>query len=472
MMKIILPLFFLLFNFLHAQTNYNQLANWYYHPDKAINFIESYDLDIAVINKNLGIDSVIAIPNNAGINTGVDVFWVHPTELTNPPWFPTTIPIDSQNTPYIGSVILAQGALLAKYGRFFAPKYRQASPASFLGTTFTEQQRAEALLETYSDIRAAFLNYLNNHNNGNKIIIAGHSQGSFILAMLLREFFDNDPSLRDRLVTAALGGMGYVYAAPNTYDGGWWENIPICTLPNECGCVHYWRSYKETEDLPLPKTTFPSFNQVLVDSGKVFRTTDLSNDRLLQDSLYYGTSSVYLRYYITPDAAHNLGNGTNFIAFDSMYTARFKRESNVEIGLAVDVVPNPGDPRPNELASLQNPPIFSPGDLHVKDYHIYIWALLEQIDAKLNGCSAITPIDPIFQEGSLMVFPNPNAGTFRVRLDPAFIWEPGEKWTIVDILGREVLSLEMSSVEEEFRLDKRGVYFLRSKYGIQKIVVD
>lgn len=206
-----LLLFLLIGNVLNAQTDYSQLTNWYFHPDKLINIVEIYDLDIAVIDKNLNVDSIIEIENNAGIDTGVDVFWVHPTQLTSIPPFPTSVPLDDQPSSTISATILAQGSLLAKYGRFFAPRYRQASPSSFLGGSFSDQERATALIETYSDIKAAFLYYLEHYNNGNKIILAGHSQGSYLLGMLLRDLFDNNPDLRAQLVTAALGGMGFVY---------------------------------------------------------------------------------------------------------------------------------------------------------------------------------------------------------------------------------------------------------------------
>lgn len=392
-MKRTFTLFILIPYILSAQTDYKQLTNWYYHPDKVFNFIENYDLDIAVIDQNLEIDSIIQVENNSGTNTGVDVFWVHPTHLTNPPSFPTSISIQNQDVNYIGLAILGQGALLSKYGRFYAPKYRQASPSAFLGFGYTASQRANALIDTYSDIKAAFLNYLNNHNNGNKIILAGHSQGSFLLAMLLRDLFDSNPLLKDQLVTASLGGMGYVYSSPDTFQGGWWQNMPLCTITNECGCVHYWRSYEHSEDIPTPNPNFPSFNQILVDSGLVYRITDLDNDLFRQDSLFYGLTASPLRYYITPDASYNLAAGYNNIAFDSLYSINFKRESKSEVGLSLERIDYVDDLRPNDIDSMQTNPFFSEGDLHTKDYHIYIWSLMEQIDSKLDECQTTTSIN-------------------------------------------------------------------------------
>lgn len=365
--------------------NYDSMDNWYYHPDQPFNFLETYDLDIAVIDENLIISSNIEINNNATTNTGIDVFWVHPTHLNNPPTIPGTVSIDNQDTNYIGLSILAQGALLAKYGRFFAPKYRQATPASFLSTFHTDEERAVGLLEAYSDIKASFQNYLDNHNNGNKIILAGHSQGSFLLAMLVRELFDTNPELREKLITAALGGMGYVYSADNSTLGGWWQNIGLCKFTSECGCVHLWRSYENDLAIPEPNSTLPSYSETLKNSGLVFRTTDENNDTFFQDNLIFDTQSSPLRY-ITPGIQYSFSNGANFVAFDNMYTGRFKRESTIKTGLAVDYIANIADQRPNELGNLTNPSTFEVGDYHIKDYHIYIWALMQQIDDKINTC--------------------------------------------------------------------------------------
>jgi len=368
-----------------SKINYNTMTNWYFHPNQSLNFLQTYDLEIAVIDESLNISSKIEINNNATTDTGVDVFWVHPTHLENPPAFPSTVSIDDQDTNYIGLTILAQGALLAKYGRFYAPKYRQATPASFLSTFHTEAERAEALLETYSDIKAAFQNYLDNHNNGNKIILAGHSQGSFLLAMLVRDLFDTNPELREKLVTAALGGMGYVYALDNSTLGGWWQNIGLCKVTNECGCIHYWRSYENDKIIPEPISTLPSFSKTLENSGLVYRTTDMNNDTFFQDDLIFGIQSSPMRY-ITPGIQYDFSNGANFVAFDNMYTARFKRESSTKTGLVVNFIANTSDQRPNELDNVASPTTFETGDYHIKDYHIYIWALIQQIDEKINNC--------------------------------------------------------------------------------------
>ncbi|MEO0725209.1 MAG: DUF3089 domain-containing protein [Bacteroidota bacterium] len=469
-MKKFILILLLFNNTVNAQTDYSQLENWYYHPDKIINVIGGYNLDIAVVDADLMIDSTISITNNSELNTGVDVFWVHPTQLTSPPSFPTTVPLDSQPYSIISSTILAQGALLAKYGRFYAPRYQQATPASFLSANYSDSTRASSLVIAYNDVKAAFEDYVNNHNNGNKIILAGHSQGSFLLAMLLHDVFDNDPSLRSKLVTASLGGMPYIHAEIGLHVGGQWENIPLCTTMNQCECIHTWRSFKETQIIPNLVTTLPVFNTALVDSGLVYRNVNISDDWFVQDSLYYTSTSSSLRYYITPDASYNLGGGANYIAFDNYYTARFKRTSNTKLVLAVDYNTDLNDQRPNDLLALENSISFLGSGFHSKDYHIYLWALMEQIDAKLDVCSITTNTEyPSKQISDISISPNPNLGNFTVQVNRPILKE--EYLFIIDAYGRIIKRLDVDSIIQ-VELQQAGIYFLITIDGTQKIIIN
>lgn len=74
------------------------------------------------------------------------------------------------------------------------------------------------------------------------------------------------------------------------------------------------------------------------------------------------------------------------MAHDDLYTARVRRDSNTEIGLNVSFSPKTGDQRTSNLAIEEQNPLFSFWGYHTKDYAIYLWPLLEQIDAKLANC--------------------------------------------------------------------------------------
>lgn len=370
----------------NSTVDYNSIENWTFHPNKTT-ILSYYNLDIEVIDENLDVQQIIEIDNNSSINTGIDVFWVHPTilNLSQNLGGPKSMPLEEQNEVLIRLTTLAQAGLLAKYGRFFAPRYRQSTSSTYDLSTDKKLQ-ANVVATTYSDIKAAFLHYLNNYNNGNKIILAGHSQGSNMLAFLLRDLFDENPMLKDKLLVASLGGMWYTYANQGQYKGGWWKNIPLCTSANECGCISNWTSYGEEQAIPEINYGLPEFNPYLINTGLVFRAFNENQDWFLQDSEYYGSSITSLQNYIVSNASYNLGNGSNFIAFDNMYSVRQRREGMQKVVLSVNYVPLANDQRPNDLEAEMQSTNYPYWGFHTKDYNIYIWALMEQIDEKIANC--------------------------------------------------------------------------------------
>lgn len=149
--------------------DYSDMDNWAFHPKKEQTLLSDSNLDIAIINEQLDIDSMISNPNNAAINTGVDVFFVHPTVLSQVADPPQNIGIDDKRDFLIAATIFAQGGLLARYGRFFAPRYRQSTASTYQSTTSKELQ-ASVISMSYSDVKAAFMDYMTNYNHGNRII--------------------------------------------------------------------------------------------------------------------------------------------------------------------------------------------------------------------------------------------------------------------------------------------------------------
>ena len=392
-----------------AQLDYGLMENWAFHPDKSGTLLSIYNLNIAVVDENLETDTLISNPNNSMTNTGVDVFFVHPTIL-NDMWGYTerkNIPLDEQPTFQISGSIIGQAGLLAKYGRFFAPRYRQASPPTFLGSPLDSIQAAVIEI-AYNDVRAAFLNYLENHNGGNKIILASHSQGAYLTAILLRDLFDEDEELREKLVVAVIGGIVSAYSEPSFFQGGWWENILICTEIIQCSCVMTWRSYKEGQSLPGVQISAPQYNHFLQDQGYVYNVLDPEKHIVRQDSVFYSDQPAPLRNYILPRTNQPYGENAGFIAFDHLYQIRFKREDPSSVGFMVEHTPKPNDQRPNDLLEAESQPFFNFQGYHMKDYNIYTWALMEQIDQKLDACDTSTDVRGVHEDkNELKLYPNP-----------------------------------------------------------------
>ena len=163
----------------------------------------------------------------------VDVFYLHPTQLYRGDHWNAHLDNKRVNRLIDKYPMRLQASAFNVGGRLYAPRYRQAHIGVF---TWQDSTSWNALELAYQDVRAAFVHYLENWNNGRPIVLAGHSQGSWHLRWLLQEFFDGKP-LTEQLVVAY--GPGFDYYASD------FEALPFCKGPDETGCVCSWMSYGE-----------------------------------------------------------------------------------------------------------------------------------------------------------------------------------------------------------------------------------
>jgi hypothetical protein len=170
-------------------------------------------------------------------NAEVDVFFLHPTIYTGEKgdilW---NGPVDDPglNRRVDESTIRYQASVFNNVGKVYAPRYRQAHIKAY-----STNQKADAKLAfelAYSDIRKAFLYFLENYNHGRPIIIAGHSQGAQHGISLLKEFFDGQP-LSERLVAAYIVGMP---VSPSGYTV-----LQPCKSAEQTGCYCSWRTFRK-----------------------------------------------------------------------------------------------------------------------------------------------------------------------------------------------------------------------------------
>jgi hypothetical protein len=466
-------LFVLIVSVSYSQTDYNNLNNWAFHPNKTGSLIDGFNLNIAVIDKNLATTSVIPISNNAMINTGVDVFFIHPTILQNLASYTTidNVSIANQNSTMVSASILGQAGLFAKYGRMYAPRYRQATPPTFINSPLDINQ-ANILGLAYNDIKAAFLNYLNNHNNGNKIIIVSHSQGAYLAGFLLKDVFDSDPLLQQKLVVAVVAGIASNYASPGLFANGWWQNIPFCTQQNECGCVMNWRSYKEGQTPPAPQSSHPCLNPSIVSNGWANSQLNVAQNWLMQDSLYYDNQSKPLRNFITLRTNVTFGGSVGYVAFDSLYNIRHQRSGTNQVGFIVQHTPKLNDQRPNLLLEEESNPLFSSLGYHQKDYNIYTWALLEQIDMKLINCgTSLNLSSDEVDKNSIFLFPNPAEDLIYIKNNQELLNE--EDITIIDVTGKIVLSNKLNNEGGiSIKALNSGFYIVKTIFGTRILIIE
>jgi hypothetical protein len=175
--------------------------------------------------------------NHESKDSLADVFFIHPTTYTDkkmPMGWNADIDNRGLNNKTDRSTILYQASVFNKYCRVFAPRYRQANLQAFYTA---DKERGGAAFDTaYEDVRAAFIFYLNNYNNGRPIIIASHSQRTLHAGRLLKEFFEGKP-LQKQLVCAYLIGLPVF--------SNYFTLLKPCEDSTAIGCFVSWRTFEE-----------------------------------------------------------------------------------------------------------------------------------------------------------------------------------------------------------------------------------
>ncbi|TAK13429.1 MAG: DUF3089 domain-containing protein [Anaerolineae bacterium] len=298
-------------------------------------------------------------PSENQTDAEADVFFIHPTTYySNDHW---NMPLDeasrgeqSQNT------LLNQASVFNACCRVFAPRYRQATLATF----FSVEDYPGPMALAYEDVRAAFIYYLEHDNGGRPFILAGHSQGSYHLLRLLQEEVSGHP-VRKLLVAA------YIIGAPVPLDHfeRTLPDLPPCTSASQTGCVVSWLTY----DLDAT----PSFYQRLNISyyqGVYERNDD--NNFLCVNPLTWQLDQVWAGAALNLGGLPLLTRPTAFEGFD----------------------PAAADAQCDERGLLRiHPPesdgyssgIFENGNYHTADYNLFYLNLrqnaVERVEAFLVG---------------------------------------------------------------------------------------
>ena len=138
----------------------------------------------------------------------VDTFFVYPSVYFNA----------STDAPLIAPVddfLLRAGVknnypqapkLFEDLTNLYEPYYRQTNLIALLGKT-PEEFIAFQYREQRTDVYAALDYYFENYNAGRPFILAGHSQGTVMLKIALKDYFLEHPDYLDRMVAAYLPGF-------------------------------------------------------------------------------------------------------------------------------------------------------------------------------------------------------------------------------------------------------------------------
>lgn len=101
--------------------------------------------------------------------------------------------------------LLDQASAFETSCNIFAPYYRQVDAMSLAGLSQEEMLEVESA-EPKVDVFAALDYYFENYNQGRPFVLAGHSQGSMMLQLILGEYLEDHPEYYERMVAAYMIG--------------------------------------------------------------------------------------------------------------------------------------------------------------------------------------------------------------------------------------------------------------------------
>ena len=196
--------------------NYNIESSWAVLPEKYPDMLATFD---GFYNDSLK----------------ADVFFLYPTMNGDPKDERWNVPFDDaeQQEKVLSRSVQFQASAFMPSGKLYVPYYRQAHLRSY---EHLDGEGLAALKLAYSDVREAFIYYLENYNHGRPIILASHSQGATHALLLLKEFFDCKP-LQNQLIAAYLPGIGV--------DASELKCISLLDAPEKTGGYVSWNSYKK-----------------------------------------------------------------------------------------------------------------------------------------------------------------------------------------------------------------------------------
>lgn len=220
-----------------ARNDYSKGENWLCRPGRQDYCTVDLSTTIVAADGKLTREAFVADPQ-----APVDCFYVYPTVSNDPGGNSDMIPGPEE----IG-VVRAQFARFGAKCRLYAPLYRQATLTALL-SAFTGSPIPVDRAMVYNDVLDAWNYYLEHDNQGRGVVLVGHSQGSGVLTLLIKNEIDGKP-VQARIISAML--LGTNIAVPKGKDvGGAFQHMPLCHAASQTSCVITYASFRATSPPP------------------------------------------------------------------------------------------------------------------------------------------------------------------------------------------------------------------------------
>lgn len=137
----------------------------------------------------------------------VDVFYLYPTAYYKGPGEPAICPVThGAMRQRARENVINKGSVFETVGNYFVPYYRQISLEYLVDQKKNDIR--EFIAGPVADVIQAFTYYMEKFNNGRPFILAGHSQGSILISILLATSFKQHPEYSQSMVAAYIIGYG------------------------------------------------------------------------------------------------------------------------------------------------------------------------------------------------------------------------------------------------------------------------
>ena len=315
-------------NLVGTASDYSDRNNWVYLPEKA--------------------------------DKEVDTFFIYPTVYFNPaPDAPMIAPIDDE---------MMRAGVMAHFHdapqafidltNLYEPYYRQSNIFSLVGKG-PEGCLAFQQQEQRTDIYGAFDYYFEHYNQGRPFILAGHSQGSLMLKIALRDYFKEHTDYLKRMVAAYI--IGYCVTKEDLEAN---PALKFAEGADDTGVTISWNT--ETPENKNVESAIVQKNAISI------------------NPLNWKRDDTYAA------ASENLGDrlpisdGTELIPtrFEESHPGHGDAQLDLERGVVVCTTMT-GVKASLDVPGLENP--FGPGSLHCLDYPLYWENIRENIRTRIKA---------------------------------------------------------------------------------------
>jgi hypothetical protein len=322
---------------------------------------------------------------SADPNAPIDCFYVYPTVSTD-----ATPTSDMTADPAETNVIRQQFARFASVCRPYAPIYRQVTLAG-LRRMIAGGGGGAALASgvQFNDVRDAWNYYLEHDNRGRGVVLVGHSQGSFILAELMRKEVDGKP-IQSRVVSALL--LGATLTVPRDKDvGGTFQQIPLCRSAAQTGCLIAYSAFRSTVPPPantrFGKVADPAMVAVCTNpaalgggSGELHAYLSTAGNTI--------TSTTPPKPWVSPERPI----ATPWVSVPGLLTARCTANDHATY-LEVTVNGDPSDPRTDDIIGdlAAGGQVLTDWGLHLVDVNLGMGNLVDIVRQQAKAWSSRKP---------------------------------------------------------------------------------